>query len=59
MCLAASSFIGVAANALAAQSSALPVAKPEAVGMSSQRLAQIAVALQSEIDRKTMQRNLA
>jgi CubicO group peptidase (beta-lactamase class C family) len=53
VCVAAS-FIGVAANALAAQSSALPVAKPEAVGMSSQRLAQIAVAFQGEIDRKTM-----
>ena len=54
LCLVASSLLGVAGNALAAQSPPLPLAKPEAVGMSSQRLAQIAVALQSEIDRKTM-----
>jgi CubicO group peptidase (beta-lactamase class C family) len=54
VCLAASSFIGVAGHTLAAQSAPLPLAKPEAVGMSSQRLAQIAVALQSEIDRKTI-----
>ena len=54
MCLAASGLIGVAGNARAAQSPPLPLAKPEAVGVSSQRLAQIAVALQSEIDRKTM-----
>jgi CubicO group peptidase (beta-lactamase class C family) len=43
-----------AAPALAQQPNPLPIAKPESVGVSSRGLAQIAVALQREIDRKTM-----
>lgn len=38
----------------AAQSTPLPMAKAESVGMSSQRLARIGVVFQREIDRKTM-----
>lgn len=44
----------LATPAVAASSDPLPMAKPESVGVSSQKLAEIAVALNREIDAKTM-----
>lgn len=41
-------------SALPPQSSPLPLAKPETVGISTRRLARIGTAIQAEIDRKTM-----
>jgi CubicO group peptidase (beta-lactamase class C family) len=54
LCLVLMSTDAVIGEAVAAQSTVLPVATPEAVGMSTPRLAQIAVALRGEIERKTM-----
>jgi CubicO group peptidase (beta-lactamase class C family) len=49
-----SAMLALAVPALAQQPDPLPRAKPESVGVSSQKLAQIAIALNREIDNKTM-----